>query len=98
MDAETARSPVADAAALLARYSKDCFRHEALWADMTEPGNAITRDRTTNTLCLTIGVMERGQWIPYYWLADNPGVGILKPGLAPALRPDVGFAEGGGAG
>ena len=71
MDAETARSLFADAAALLTRYSKDCFRHEELWADMTEPGNAITRDRTTNTLCLTIGVMERGQWILYYSLAET---------------------------
>ena len=71
VDAETARSLFADAAALLTRYSKDCFRHEELWADMTEPGNAITRDRTTNTLCLTIGVMERGQWILYYSLAET---------------------------
>jgi hypothetical protein len=75
LDAETTRLFFADATALPNRYPQDCFRHEELWADMTEPGNAITRDRATNTLCLTIGVMERGQWIVYYSLADtSPGV------------------------
>jgi len=71
LDIETAASLFADAAALTSLFPKDCFRHEELWADMTEPGNPITRDRATNTLCLTIGVMERGQWIMYYSLAET---------------------------
>lgn len=71
VDAETANSLFAGAAALPTQYPKDCFRHEELWADMTEPGNAITRDRVSNTLCLTIGVMERGQWSVYYSLAET---------------------------
>ncbi|MEW6369064.1 MAG: FKBP-type peptidyl-prolyl cis-trans isomerase [Acidobacteriota bacterium] len=71
VDAETARSLLVDAAALPKRYPTDCFRHEELWADMAESGNAITRDRATNSLCLTIGVMERGQWVVYYSLAET---------------------------
>ena len=71
VDAKTVASLFAAAAALPAQYPKDCFRHEELWADMTEPGNAITRDRATNTLCLTIGVMERGQWVVYFSLAET---------------------------
>jgi hypothetical protein len=68
---ETARTLFAAAAALPAQYPRDCFRHEELWADMAEPGNAITRDRASNTLCLTIGVIERGQWIVYYSLKET---------------------------
>lgn len=71
VDAEAARALFDAAAALPTQYPKDCFRNEELWADMAEPGNAITRDRANDTLCLTIGVMERGQWIVYYSLAET---------------------------
>ena len=71
LDAETMRLLIAEAEALPARYPKDCFLHGELWADMAEPGNAITRDRLTNTLCLTLGVVERGQQILNYSLAET---------------------------
>jgi hypothetical protein len=71
LDAETVSSLFANAAALPHLFPKDCIGNEELWADMAEPGNAITRDRATNALCLTIGVMERGRWIAYYSLAET---------------------------
>ena len=59
------------AAALPALFSKDCYRQEDVWADMAEPGNAITRVRSTDILCLTIGVQERGQWLLYFSLSET---------------------------
>jgi hypothetical protein len=70
-DAETTCSAFDEAAALRNTYTGDCIAHEDLWADMAEPGNAITRERSSNTLCLTIGVMERGQWIVYFALKET---------------------------
>jgi hypothetical protein len=71
LDAETTRSLFDNAFELPNAFPKDCFRHEELWADMTERGNAITRNRASNTLCLTIGVMERGQWLCYFSMAQT---------------------------
>jgi hypothetical protein len=71
LDAEITRSLFDGAFELPTAFPKDCFRHEELWADMTEKGNAITRDRASNTLCLTIGVLERGQWLCYFSLAET---------------------------
>ncbi len=71
LEAETTRSLFDNAFELPNAFPKDCFRNEELWADMTEPGNAITRDKASNTLCLTIGVMERGQWLCHYSLAET---------------------------
>lgn len=71
LDAETMRLLIAEAEALPSRYPKDCFLHGELWADMAEPGNAITRDRLTNTLCLTLGIVERGQFLLNYSLAET---------------------------
>ena len=71
LDAETTRTLFDDAMTLPDAFPKDCLRDEELWADMAERGNAITRDVTSNTLCLTIGVMERGQWLCYSCLAET---------------------------
>jgi len=71
LDAEATRSLFDNAFELPNAFSKDCYRHEELWADMTERGNAITRDKASNTLCLTIGVMARGQWLCYLSLAET---------------------------
>ena len=65
------RSLFDGALALPRLFPGDCLRNEELWADMQEKGNAITRDRATNTLCLTVGVMERGQWLMYVALAET---------------------------
>ena len=79
LDAETTRSLFDNALELPHAFPKDCFRNEDLWADMTERGNAITRDKASNTLCLTIGVMERGQWLCYFSLAETCRVALDLP-------------------
>jgi len=60
-------------------FPKDCFRNEELWADTAEQGNAITRHKTSNDLCLTIGVMERGQWVAYVSLAETSRAALDSP-------------------
>jgi len=37
-----------------------CLVDDNLYSDQTEKGNAITRDRDTNTLCYTIGINQGG--------------------------------------
>ncbi len=71
LDADTARLLFDNAFELPNLFPQDCLRHGELWADMTESDNAITRDRATNTLCITIGVMERGQWVVYFSLVET---------------------------
>ncbi len=50
---------------------EDCLPHEELWADATEPANSITRDRKTNTRCISISLYERGQSICNYAVPEN---------------------------
>lgn len=71
LDVETTRSLFDGAMTLPDAFPKDCFGHEDLWTDMAEKGNAITRDRINNALCLTIGVMERGQWLCDFGVAET---------------------------
>lgn len=71
LDTDTARSLFDNAFELPDLFPQDCFQNEQLWSDTTESGNAITRDRATNTLCVTIGVMERGQWLLYFSLVET---------------------------
>lgn len=71
IDSESVSSLLDSTFALPRLFPKDCLHGQELWADMTERGNAITRDRATNTLCLTIGVLERGQWLVYFSLAET---------------------------
>jgi len=50
-----------DAVNLPIRFPEECLSTDELWADSSEPANSITRDRASDTLCLTIDVWERGQ-------------------------------------
>jgi hypothetical protein len=63
LDSEKTRHLFENAFALPQSFPKDCHLQEALWSDTSERGNAIPRLKSTNELCLTIGVMERGQWL-----------------------------------
>lgn len=45
---------------------------EQLWSDSTEKANGITRDRATNTLCYTIGIMvEYEEPEEYYAMRED---------------------------
>jgi hypothetical protein len=66
LDAVTTGALFENASGLPQKFPKDCLGRDQLWADMIERGNAITREKGSNALCLTIGVRERGQWLCYY--------------------------------
>lgn len=53
------------------RFPAECLVHGQLWADMTERGNSITRDNQSNVLCITIGVLERGEWLCHYSMKET---------------------------
>jgi hypothetical protein len=55
---------------LPARFPTECLSTNELWADSRERGNSITRDRATDTLCLTIDVWE-GDRHSYYRMREN---------------------------
>jgi hypothetical protein len=82
-----------DAITLPSQFPEECLRDEELWADTTERGNSITRDKHSNSVCITIGVTERGQWLCYYTMSETSQAllasllyqvisGMLKPYLA----------------
>ena len=42
-------------------YPEECLSRAQLWSDSSEKANGITRDRDSNTLCYTIGIMIEHQ-------------------------------------
>ena len=71
LDGKTALTLFDEAMTLPERFPNECLHDDALWSDQTEPANGITRDRETDTACLTISVSERGQWLSYYSLKET---------------------------
>ncbi len=59
-----------DAETMPSRFPNECLSNDECWADAGEPANSITRDRRTDTLCLTIDVWERDQH-KYYHVREN---------------------------
>ena len=53
-------------------HPEECLATEQLWSDHSEKANSITRDRATNTLCYTIGIMvEYGEPEEYFAMREN---------------------------
>ena len=65
------RRALQNAIALPCQFPAECLKDAELWADSAERANSITRDRESNSLCLTIGLSERGQWKTYYSMREN---------------------------
>jgi hypothetical protein len=65
MDLAKARALFESAITLPRQFPAECLATEELWADATEPANAITRDRRTGSRCITIGIWDRGQYKSY---------------------------------
>ncbi len=58
----------------LANHPTACLRNEQMWADPSEKANSVTRDRATNTLCVTIYIYERGAAVLDYGLPETSPV------------------------
>jgi len=80
LDPVAASALIEEARSLAIRFPRDCLTNDRLWSDMSEPANAVTRDRETDTLCLTFSVNERGQYRSYYSLKENSPV-LLGSGI-----------------
>lgn len=77
------------------RHPEACLNNDQLWADSSEKANSITREPTTNTPCVTIGILERGVWQCYYALRETDPVllqsnlyGLVRKLAADFLPPD----------
>jgi hypothetical protein len=71
LDEPTVKALFEYALGLPTQFPNDCLPHEALWADASEKAGSITRDRQTNTLCVTVFVDERGRHLCYCVLREN---------------------------
>ena len=57
---------------LRAEHPKDCLSNDQLWSDSSDKANGITRDRSTGTLCHTIGMVEDdGHWEEEFSMCEN---------------------------
>ncbi len=80
------------AQAILSKFPAECLGLDDLWADSSEKANSITRDRKTNSRCVTICLWERGVLIFHYALPEcseilkaSPLFRIISRELAPYL-------------
>jgi len=80
LDPEAASALIDEALSLPIRFPQDCLANDRLWSDLSEPANGITRDRETDTLCLTFSVLERGQRLTYYSVKESSAV-LLGTGI-----------------
>jgi len=80
LDQQTASALIDEALSLPGHFPQDCLTDDQLWSDMSEPANGITRDRETDTRCVTINVFEHGQTLTHYALRENCAV-LLDSGL-----------------
>jgi hypothetical protein len=83
----------------LDEFPNDCLLHDDLWADASEKANSITRDRKTNSLCMTIGLWEKHVALFYYALPETSP--ILKGSkfyqiISKALEPYLSTEKPGG--
>lgn len=86
-----AEAVLRDAATLPVRFPDECLSTEELWADASEPANSITRDRETDTLCLTIDSWEKGQHHHYCMRENSPALNSseLYRTIISLLLPDI---------
>ncbi len=90
IDKAVAAALFRSAIALPHKFPAECLRDAALWADRTERPSSITRDRQSNSLCVTISVWERGQSKTHYSMPENSSALLdseLSRGVSSLLKP-----------
>lgn len=71
LDPATVRALFEEVFNLPKTFPEDCLPNADLWSDHAEPANAITRRKQDDVLCVTISVLEHGQWLCYYSMAET---------------------------
>jgi hypothetical protein len=67
-DRELIDSLINEALGIPVGSAAECLATHQMWVDSSEPGNGISCDVATNTMCISIGIQERGTWLCYYSL------------------------------
>ncbi|MEI8288758.1 MAG: hypothetical protein WCH99_04750 [Verrucomicrobiota bacterium] len=95
LDAFTTATIFAEVASMPATAPDQCLPTEVLWSDSTEKCNGITRDRATDTLCLTLGISdEHGAFQTYFSMREDSPVllgSVVHRVVTGLLAPYVGL-------
>jgi hypothetical protein len=67
-----------------ADYPLECLKHDDLWADASEKANSVTRDRKTNSLCITVYVYQHGSLLLHYGLPETSSI-LLRSSFYKAI-------------
>jgi hypothetical protein len=61
-----------DVTRLREEHPAECLQNDQLWSDTSEKGNGVTRDRTSGTVCVTIGVFgTAGETYEYFAMRED---------------------------
>lgn len=74
------------------QFAAECLAAGDLWADSSEPTNSVTRDKATNSRCITISVSEQRQYKSYYSMSENSRALLdseLYRGISSLLEPHL---------
>ena len=85
-DPETTANLLEAAFTIPVGFPQECLEPDELWSDMAERGNGITRDRKTNSRCVTILVSERGQDLSHYAVPETSQAWLTSPLCAAITR------------
>jgi len=95
LDAFTTAKIFAEVASMPVTAPAECLATEVLWSDSTEKCNAITRDRASDTLCLTLGISdENGTFQTYFSMREDSPVlsgSVVHRVVAGLLAPYLGL-------
>jgi hypothetical protein len=69
-----------DVTRLREEHPDECLPNDQLWSDMSETGNSVTRDRTSGTLCVTIGMFgTAGETYEYFAMREDSDALLGSP-------------------
>ncbi len=72
IDEETKKLLFLEIRRIKKEFPNECLSNNQLWSDRLEKANGITRDKATNTLCYTIGIMvENAEPEEYYAIRED---------------------------
>ena len=76
----------------LAEFPNECLFEDQLWSDSSEKANGVTRDRLTDSLCVTVTLWDQGVRVCHYSLPEESSIllgarfyQVITSALAPHL-------------
>jgi len=69
-----------DVTRLREEHPAECLPNDQLWNDTSEKANGVTRDRSSGTLCVTIGIFgTAGETYEYFAMREDSGALLESP-------------------